>query len=741
MKTIKFRLVAVYGAFAFFSVLGVIIVLILFGNYLTQTALNEALETTSKRFQTRLNATQRTTEILTESLAVQPNLVKGLADGNRFLLQAETVPLFKKLKEKFGVKQLQFHTAPATSFFRAHKPGKFGDDLSSFRHTVVAANTKQKTVSGVEKGVAGFGMRSVVPMFENGRHIGTVELGVSLEKTAQKFSKVADAKVALFMIRDGKLDASKVSTFDGPIDHVKVAGYGADQKNVRLIDNDLVDKRYGIELFPIKDYSGKPVLVAMVGIDKSAFDGISSLITYIAAAIAIVALLVNLAIFYWLDRTVFKRLNRLTRQIRSLAGGDTNIEPEAGTSKDEIAEIAQAVGVLRDNDIERIKLESNAHIERDREHHRQVYIECLIQKFQQTIDETLSAVHGQTEVMHSTAQNLSHVAISATEEANTAEHASAGASSNVDTVAAATEELVASVQEIASQTHHANDLVSKAVEKAIATDQDISALAEAAEKVGDVVGLIHDIADQTNLLALNATIEAARAGEAGKGFAVVASEVKGLASQTTKATEEIGNQVSSIQASIRHAVDAIRNIAQSVGEVSTVTTTIASAVEEQEAATREISNSIQSAANGTQTAMRSSKDVAEVIGKTTHEAGTVQSASDELAQVAKQLAAMVEKFLTDVARDVDERRQSLRVKMHQVVVVQTSGRRFTSTILDASRSGCKLDEASGVEIGETVEVELADGETVQAKIVREAGKGVGLQFTEQLTDIDWLNAA
>ena len=256
-----------------------------------------------------------------------------------------------------------------------------------------------------------------------------------------------------------------------------------------------------------------------------------------------------------------------------------------------------------------------------------------------------------------------------------------------------------------------------------------------------MVGIIRDIADQTNLLALNATIEAARAGEMGKGFAVVASEVKELASQTSKATEEISNQIDGVQSLTENAVQAIGRITNTVGEINSVTTAIASAVEEQEASSQEIANSIQLASVDTKSAMTNAQGVVSVIEETANEAQVVETASAELTIVAKQLAKEVEEFLNSVAQDVNERRSSLRVKMNQAVAIQASGLRVATNIVDASEDGCRIEPAGDLRVGDKIMLELVDGKKVEARVAHCRDGSAGLQFAEKIESIGWLQAA
>jgi methyl-accepting chemotaxis protein len=276
---------------------------------------------------------------------------------------------------------------------------------------------------------------------------------------------------------------------------------------------------------------------------------------------------------------------------------------------------------------------------------RQQAIESHVGEFEAMVRQSLAQLGDASGQMRTTSAGLSTVSRHTNERVQVAEKASNDASMSVDSVAAASEELSASINDISQQAAHAAGIASRAVNQARETDGTVQGLAKSAGRIGEVVGLINTIASQTNLLALNATIEAARAGEAGRGFAVVASEVKSLASQTAKATEEISEQIADIQKVAGEAIDAIKTIGGIIGEVNEVATAIAAAVQEQGAATQEITRSTQYAAQGTRNVSENISGVKTDADAAAAAADDVKRASETLETQSQQLGSQVTNFL------------------------------------------------------------------------------------------------
>jgi methyl-accepting chemotaxis protein len=348
-------------------------------------------------------------------------------------------------------------------------------------------------------------------------------------------------------------------------------------------------------------------------------------------------------------RSITRPLGNLVGTTLTLAGGNTAVDIQGSDRRDEIGEMTRAVVVFRDNAVERMRLEEAARAEQAAREARQRNVEAMIDRFRSSVAEKLEAVGDNAAQMDGTAKALSGIANEASSQAASAGAASHQASANVQNVAGAAEELSGSIQEIGTQVESASGVVQRATEMAEASNSEFAGLAGAAQRIGDVVGLIQAIAAQTNLLALNATIEAARAGEAGRGFAVVAAEVKTLATQTAKATEEIAQQVAAIQTSTGRAVESMDAITSTMKDVNGYTSAIAAAIEEQGAATREISQNVQMAARGTEELSHNVGEVTGAIRSTSGAAENVLAASGKLAAHASDLKSEVDRFLSDVA--------------------------------------------------------------------------------------------
>jgi methyl-accepting chemotaxis protein len=307
---------------------------------------------------------------------------------------------------------------------------------------------------------------------------------------------------------------------------------------------------------------------------------------------------------------VAKPIRAIVALLRQLAAGNFDIEIHSTDRGDEVGEVAKTAAVFKQNGLAKIRMEAE-----QKENEQRVAAQRrrdmlqLADKFEQAVGEIVETVSSASTELEASASSLTTTAERSQELATTVAAASEEASTNVQSVASATEELTSSVNEISRQVQESARMASDAVGQAQNTTDRVSELSKAATRIGDVVELINTIAGQTNLLALNATIEAARAGEAGRGFAVVASEVKALAEQTAKATGEIGQQISGIQAATQDSVSAIKEISGTIERLSEISSTIAAAVEEQGAATQEISRNVQQAAMGTQQVSSNVTDV------------------------------------------------------------------------------------------------------------------------------------
>jgi methyl-accepting chemotaxis protein len=367
------------------------------------------------------------------------------------------------------------------------------------------------------------------------------------------------------------------------------------------------------------------------------------------AGLAVVALLGVLAgVTVMLRRRMITPLAMLTDVVGDMAAGRHDvIIPTIGRA-DEIGAMAGSLQVFKEALIAKKAADEAAAVEADAKIQRAQRVDKITRDFEAMIGEIVDIVSSASSQLEASAGTLTATAERSEQLTTMVAAASEQASTNVQSVASATEEMASSVNEISRQVQDSARIAGEAVEQAQHTNDRVGELAKAAARIGDVVELINTIAGQTNLLALNATIEAARAGEAGRGFAVVASEVKALAEQTAKATGEISQQINGIQAATEQSVGAIKAIGDTIGRMSEIASTIASAVEEQGAATQEISRNVQHAAHGTQQVSSNIANVQRGASETGSASSQVLAAAKSLSGESTRLKAEVGRFLSSV---------------------------------------------------------------------------------------------
>lgn len=408
--------------------------------------------------------------------------------------------------------------------------------------------------------------------------------------------------------------------------------------------------------------AGKKYMDGIRALVREVIDAEASLLSVRAAASAaatsssytmiivggIAMLLVAIASLLLLNAAVTRGIVAMTAAMGRLAQNDMTIDIPFSDRLDEVGEMAKAVQVFKDNAIRVSKLEQKEAEDRQAEQRKTETMRLAVASFEEAVGEIVQTVSSASTQLEASARNLNSTAARSQELTARVSSTSQDCSSNVQSVASATEELSSSVNEISRQVQESARMANDAVNQARQTNDRVAELSKAAGRINDVVELISSIAGQTNLLALNATIEAARAGEAGRGFAVVASEVKALAEQTSKATGEIGQQITGIQEATQQSVGAIKEISSTIEKLSEISSAIAAAVEEQGAATQDISRNVQQAANGTQQVSANISDVQRGASETGTASSQVLSAAQTLASDSSRLKTEVSKFLNTV---------------------------------------------------------------------------------------------
>ena len=379
--------------------------------------------------------------------------------------------------------------------------------------------------------------------------------------------------------------------------------------------------------------------------DKQVDASISEAMFGVGGIVAIALVFGALSGIFLVNRNI-RRITVLSQTMGLLAEGNLDTDIPDAASRDEIGSMARALEVFKRNGLEVLRLQFEQEQQREAAEtaRRQAMLD-IADRFEANVSSIVEAVYGAAEHMQKDASHLSSNAVETTRQAVDVAGSAEQVSGSVGDVATAAEQMTGAIEEISRQISESSQIASVAVQEANRTNNTVAGLSEAAQRIGEVVNLINNIASQTNLLALNATIEAARAGEAGKGFAVVAGEVKNLANQTAKATEDIQTQVAQVQAVTQAAVQAIQSIGTTISHMREITVTISSAVEEQHTVTRQIAHNVQEAAIGTQGVSENIAFVSRAAEETGSIANTALNTATHLRDHAVNLRGEVERFI------------------------------------------------------------------------------------------------
>ena len=420
-------------------------------------------------------------------------------------------------------------------------------------------------------------------------------------------------------------------------------GRGEDAHILAIGENLTLTLRIRDEIIDVKTWAHKKAQDFMQNADET-----QTQIQILTTALLAGFIVLGITAAFLTSRSITQPVTQLRLCMNALSSGQLDMEIPGTARRDELGDMAKAVEVFKVDSIERLRLEQQERVNLVRRETRQKKMEELAAASDQTTSALLESTSQAVHQMNVTAKGMVTNAEQTEHQASAVSAATEQASANVNTIAAASNQMLASIQEIGFQVTGSAAMASSAADEANATNRKMLDLAGTATRIGEVVTLITDIASQTNLLALNATIEAARAGDAGKGFAVVANEVKSLANQTARATQEIATQITAIQSETNGAVDAIKRITTIIRDINQMSSTSAGAVEEQGAAMQEVVRNVEEAASGTREVAASIVHVVEATQCTSEMVSQVRLAAGVLDQESEKLKGSVEEFLTGV---------------------------------------------------------------------------------------------
>ena len=681
---------------------------------------------------------------LTDISEAEANATTLLAEAANATLSEERRKMYNGIGET-----LRTATADGEAFVRAYQAGfagraklfTGGDELTAATARLVAAS---QAGTNTDLSIAAGHVESAVLLVRvaNWRFLATLDpKGPATFKTNRE--KAATALAAL--------EAMATDDIKPLIQPVRDA-LAAYATNFALTSADLIEGAGHMDngLRPHIEAMQKEAATAMESLhqayDKNAAESLAgaSRTMWLQAVVAGAAAAIGAVLAFLIARGIVRPIAGMTAAMTRLAQGDNEIEVPSRSNTDEIGAMARAVEVFKQNAIENRSLTAATAWQQAARDRRQAAMDTHTQDFGTSVSGVMASLGQSAGKMQTAANEMSEAAKRTRDSSSGAVEGANASARDLNSVAVAAEQMAASISEINRQVTHVTMAVSKAVDRASETDKKVAGLSDTADRIGDVVRLITDIAGQTNLLALNATIEAARAGEAGKGFAVVASEVKTLATQTARATDQIGAQIVAIRTSTGEAVDAVRDVGLAIGQVASVATAIAAAVEQQAAATREISASVQTVTHATSIAAQAMEQVLTIAEQTDLASRSVLTAADEVGHTADTLSVEVNDFLSAMRRgDGEERRTYERIPGAgtEVSLTLPGTGEIQVVVKDISLGGVALVCNRAAPAGTEVKVGLPAGANVSGRVVRSEGNLLTMAFRQDEASLALLDRA
>lgn len=558
-------------------------------------------------------------------------IIEAFASGDRDLLTELTLPIYETLKQQYNIQQFQFHLPPATSYLRLHQLARFDDDLSAFRATVVQANAQRQPQSGLEAGVAGIGLRGVIPVYYQQRHIGSAEVGLSFgQDFFDRFTQRFKAKAALHIPSDGTY-----STFASTLGFESQIGQS---QLTRIQQGETYSTRLQVSgedravlASAILDFAGNPIGVLELHIDRSEYAQSYQKAIFRTLGIGALSLILSFIVALILARSIIQPLTSTTQSLKNIAAGDGDLTARLETKgRDELTDLATSFNHFADHIQEIIKQVGSASVQ----------LAAAAEELSAASTETSNqAKRVQAETLQ-VATAMNEMTATVSEVADNADQTSFSASS-ANELANNGKQKLANTQKTIQEL--ATDLESAA--------ETINHLSDHSQEITRILDVIRDISEQTNLLALNAAIEAARAGEQGRGFAVVADEVRTLAGRTQTATIDIQAMIQRLQEGANNAVasmtlsnkkvissvettdeadSALNQIVEAISTINNMNLQIAEAARQQSEVADEINRNISLIT-----------DAAEMTSGSTEQ---VHTAADELARLANNLQHQIKHF-------------------------------------------------------------------------------------------------